>query len=436
MATEKTPLLETREVTTEKTPLMETKEVLTEKTPLMETKEVATEKTPLMETQEVPTEKTPLMETMEALRDGYGLNSHAKFVPTVRKNDKNAETLVDYEPLKLSTFRVFCLSKGTILQDPVLLVEQLLITLIFVASAVPVYYYFKLEWTEGKDGDGLSLRRWLSAQEGKMRAFAMIMTNLAAFLLSFYTAISVARWWAMRTGGVGRIKAATVDLEWLLYQNVTQEEEVLSAVRRYGRASLLLIFLWRQGNLAHMKEELTSRGLLYEHEVDKLFKWNHCLHETIWAWQSGIVTMLYKEGKINDELFDLLLRRCTEGRAAVQLVHTHLAVRVPMQYIHLLGLLVKMHNCVLAVVMGAIFAAALRNSQAIICVQTFARTLILPFLFNAILLINVELADPFSGGDTDFPGLVYQGALDKDCKAFVSATDNMPDWVTTRSETV
>jgi len=268
-----------------------------------------------------------------------------------------------------------------------------------------------------------------------MRAFAQIMTGLAAFLLSFYTSISVGRWWAMRTGGVGGIKAATVDLEWMLYQNVTKDAQVLSAIRRYGRASLLLIFLWRRKELSanDLKEKLVLKDgteLLFEGEVEKLLKWNHCLHETIWAWQAGIVAMLYKEGKIkSDQLYNLLLQRCMEGRSAVQLVHTHLAVRVPMQYIHLLGLLIKMHNFVCAVIMGCLFGAAWREAEIIICVQLFARTLILPFLFNAILLINAELSDPFDGSETDFPGMVYQGALNKDCQGFMDATENMPDWL-------
>jgi len=382
-------------------------------------------------------EKTPLSETLESLQEGYGTECHAKFAKAPRPGHKDAECMVDYEPLKLSTFRVFCASKGTVITDPVLFVEQILITLVFVAAAAPVYYLFKSDIAETHKGDDVSMRKWISTQESKMRAFAMIMTNLAAFLLSFYTSISVARWWAMRTGGVGGIKAATLDLEWLLYQNVTQEEKVLSAVRRYGRASLMLIFLWRQNelNIDNMKEELMSHDILTEQEVDKLLKWNHCLHETIWAWQGGIVTMLHKEGKIkSDHLFNTLLQRCTEGRAAVQLVHTHLAVRVPMQYVHLLGLLVKMHNLVIAIIMGCLFGMALKESEVIICVQTFARTLILPFLFNAILLINAELADPFNGSETDFPGTVYQAALDKDCKGFIAASQNMPAWLAARSE--
>merc|ERR1719267_479139 len=159
----------------------------------------------------------------------------------------------------------------------------------------------------------------------------------------------------MRTGGIGGIKAATMDLEMFICQFASREPEVLDAIRRYSRASLMLVFLWRRGQAGPgaskevLKEQLKGRQLLTDPEIEKLLTWNHCLHETIWAWQAGIVTMLHKEGKIkSDQLLALLLQRCSDGRTAVQLIHTHLAVRIPMQYVHLLGLLVKMHNLVLA----------------------------------------------------------------------------------------
>jgi len=369
----------------------------------------------------------------EHFSNAYGTDSHATF-----KTPPNTttEVLIDYEPLKFSTFRVFCISKGTVLHDPVLLSEQILITLIFGMCAFPQYVY-QVHRVHDIAYDNLD------EKEQRMRSFAMVMTGLAAFLLSFYTSIAVARWWTMRSAGVGAIKAATVDLELLLYQCVTKEKEILSAVQRYGRTSLLLIFLWRRNLVLPttdkdtlrgvLKEELVDRNLLTMHEVEQLLKWNHCLHETIWAWQAGIVTTLYKEGKIkSDQLYNILLQKCLDGRSAVQLVHTHLAVRVPMQYVHLLGLLVKMHNLVVAVIMGLLFGEALHKGEVIICAQLFGRTLILPFLFNAILLINAELSDPFDGGATDFPGLIYQGALEKDCAGMVEATQNMPDWLHAR----
>jgi hypothetical protein len=385
------------------------------------------------------TERSHLAQNWALLQEAYGSASHATYV---KHADADHAVVTDYDPMKLSSFRVCCARHGTIMTDPVLLSEQFLVTLIFVMAALPVYIYFREDAAVSKHD--ASVKTFIREQEGKMRAFAMIMTTLAAFLLSFYTSVVVGRWWTMRTAGVGAIKASTVDLELLLYQGVTRQKEVLSAVRRYGRASLMLIFLWRQTKMteaelrAALVREETSEGevwLLTDDEVEQLLKWKHCLHETIWAWQAGIVQTLYNEGKIkSDQLYKMLLEKCTEGRAAAQCVHTHLAVRVPMQYVHLLGTLVKMHNFVLAAIMGLLFGAAVRQRQLIIMVQLFGRTLILPFLFNAILLMNVDLADPFNGSETDFPGIIYQDTINKDCKGIMDATDNMPKWLHDRYE--
>jgi len=365
----------------------------------------------------------------EHVSDAYSLAPHAEFIVDPIEH---REVIKDYEPLKFSSFRVLCACKGTILQDPVLLIEQCLISIIFLGCAIPVYIFFKEDMASDRKG-AVDVNVWLANQEPKMRAFAKIMTGLAAFLLSFYTSTSVARWWTIRTAGIGGIKAATMDLEMFICQFVTREPQVLEAIRKYSRASLILVFLWRRHELGDIKKQLVGRNLLTEQEVDKLLTWNHCLHETIWAWQAGIVTMLHKEGKIkSDQLLSLLLQRCSDGRSAVQLIHTHCAVRIPMQYVHLLGLLVKMHNMVLAIIMGVLFGAALRNLEAVVCVQLFGRTLILPFLFNAILLINAELADPFEGSVSDFPGTAYEKGLEADGKAFIDASTNLPAWLDKR----
>jgi hypothetical protein len=314
------------------------------------------------------------------------------------------------------------------------MVEQVLITCIFIGCAIPVYVYFNRGSGISQYSEQGSLRKYVDNQEGRMREFAMIMTILASLLLSFYTAMAVGRWWVIRTAGVGGIKAAAVEMEMLISQMVTQDPQVLDAIRRYARTSLMLVFLWRRKQLSIVKQELVSQGLLTDGECNQMMKWNHCLHETIWAWQSAIVAMLYQEGKIkSDQLLRKLLDRCSEGRMAVQVIHTHLAVKIPMQYVHLLGFLVKMHNTVLAIIMGALFGAALRNAEVIICVQLAGRTCILPLLFNAILLINAELSDPFDGHPTDFPGGAYSAALEKDGSSFVKASQNMPDWLARRN---
>jgi len=380
-------------------------------------------------------EATPLIDSAVGhIQKAYGKDSHCKLVECLPKPDgRLASVVADYEPLKFSSFRVFFAIKGTILQDYVLFVEQGIITLIFCGFATLVYIYFNHEMANVNTG-GDSIRRWLNEQEGRMRDFAMIMTMLASLLLSFYTAMAVGRWWAIRAAGVGGIKAAAMELEMLISQTVTQEPQVLDAIRRYARASLFLVFLWRRDRMPEMREELKKQGLLTDQEARQLLEWNHVLHETIWAWQSAIICTLYREGKIHsDQLLRTLLERCSDGRKAIQCIHTHLAVKIPMQYVHLLGFLVKMHNCILSVIMGTLFGAAVRNAEIIICIQLAGRTLILPLLFNAILLINAELSDPFDGGPTDFPCLAYSAALEKDGSSFVKASQHQPEWMARRN---
>lgn len=368
----------------------------------------------------------------------YGLQSHATFVKG--SDESVAVVIVDYEPLKLSTYRIFGVLGGTVLRDYVLLIEQALITCIFIAAAAPVYILFnRASVVAYIGGGGDSMRKWLDSQETRMREFAMIMTGLASLLLSFYTAISVGRWWVVRTVGVGGIRAAAMELQMLVSQVVTQDVQVLEAIRRYAQTSLILVFLWRQGKVqpALLRLELVQKhGLLDDQEVDMLLKGNThpCLHETIWSWQSAIICVLYQEGKIkSDKLFRNLLEKCSDGRMAVQCIHTHLAVKIPMQYVHLLGLLVKMHNAILAFIMGALFGASVRSGEVILCVQLAMRAVILPLLFNAILLINAELSDPFDGHESDFPGGAYSDAIKKGGEGFVKAGQNMPRWLASRN---
>jgi hypothetical protein len=379
-------------------------------------------------------------EAAKVWNESYGCGSHANFA---NNEDDSGYAITDYTPEKLSTVRVFCVCKGTVLTDTVLFFEQFLITVLFATAAITVYFMFKdeVKVESHKPGDHTSLDEWLKSQEPRMRQFAQIMTTLAAFLLTFYTTMSVNRWWAIRSQGVGGIKAATVALVWNMQQICPEDKEVLEAISRYGRASLKLIYLWRRSEGPITEEtlkpiwNLEAKKLLTEDEARLLLQWNHNLHETIWAWQMGIVKMMYAEGRIpTDQMLRSLISYCEAGRQAVQIVHTHVAVKIPMQYVHLLGLLVKMHNFVLALIMGILFGAAYCGGEWLICAQLFGRTLILPFLFNAILLINAELSDPFDGGISDFPDGGYIGNLGKDCQGIMDASNKLPSWITERRD--
>jgi hypothetical protein len=390
---------------------------------------------------ESDSERRWFLSTLTELRESYGTASHATFAPiSARKKEGNVEfgqgeAVADYEPKKLATFRVCCSWRGSVLVDPVLFTEQVLLAIVFFSCAAPVMYYFQSKHTEV--AGSTSVDEWVESQEPKMRQFAMIMTGLSAFLLTFYTSLSVGRWWTVRTQGVGGIKAAAVQIEMIVAQFCTSDEQVLQAIRRYGRTSLKLIFLWRRKELELIDEKLLDpQKLLTAEEIKLLHEWESpAMHETIWAWQMGIVTMLHREGKLPDgNLLKILLEHCMAGRHAVQVAHTHMAQRVPMQYVHIMGFLVKMHNLVLAVITGILFGAAFSGKEWLICCQLLGRNFLLPFLFNAILLMNAELSDPFDGGKGDsFSDIKYCDNITLDCQKIVEASQNMPSWITKRT---
>jgi len=54
---------------------------------------------------------------------------------------------------------------------------------------------------------------------------------------------------------------------------------------------------------------------------------------------------------------------------------------------------------------------------------------LLPFLYNAILVINDELTDPFGTDVSDFPAHLLYQSLSDDVTSFINMGNNLPDWI-------
>lgn len=345
------------------------------------------------------------------------------------------QVVVDYDVKDFTRFKTLTYKKGTILSEPLLTFELLVLLLIFFLTAIPSYILQSRYVRFHSQEDRQATYQSVVEQENNIRKFSMLLTMLAAFLLSLYMSIMIGRWWNIRSNGIGAIKAATAELTVYISTFVTKDKEVLSAIQRYSRASLRLIFLWRRDYIKDdkvLRHSLVETKILTDEEVDKLQSstWNTNLYESIWTWHVNIVKMLYDEGLIKSEqMLVFLLGKCAQGRAGVQLIVTHCAVKVPMQYVHLLGFLVKVHNIICAILMGLLFSRAVKDRSIIICMQLIGRTLLLPFLFNAILLISAQLADPFDGGTSDFPGGKYDKGIEADSQSFLEAGSRLPKWL-------
>lgn len=138
----------------------------------------AEEKKPLVEADE----KKPLLDPCD--RGEVALAYSSDWHATIETGLEGQMKATDYEVLKLSSYRVFTIHFGTVLENRVMLTEQFVITVLFVIAASPSFIFFNKKVAENRHGP-ITVNQWLDSQEAKMRIFAMIMTQLAAFFVDF-----------------------------------------------------------------------------------------------------------------------------------------------------------------------------------------------------------------------------------------------------------
>merc|ERR1712232_974117 len=79
--------------------------------------------------------------------------------------------------------------------------------------------------------------------------------------------------------------------------------------------------------------------------------------------------------------------------------------------------------------MGILFMPHFDRGDLISCSLFVLKLTMLPLLFNAILVINAELADPFDGGVSNFPKERYIGVVVVDGCKIVESAANLPPWL-------
>jgi len=266
------------------------------------------------------------------------------------------------------------------------------------------------------------------------------LSAVAAFLLAFYTSLCVSRWWHLRTDGINKMMQTTSELTLFLYTFITQDKQVLSAIRRYARASLEIILMERLYRDADQVLDdlyyLTKINILTEDEVQALRESGDNPAEAIWAWSFQIVNNLIKAGLIpNVPLQCTIIGIVNKGRASVALIRNLLDCPVPMPYVHLLGVLVKLSNICSAFTYGVMWGLHGRDTKhgvpfALDLAFTVGRAVLVPMMFNAILTINADLSDPFSADLNDFPVRKYQLTMESDSECYVRAAQTLPSWLT------
>lgn len=321
----------------------------------------------------------------------------------------------------LSTLQVLWTYHGTVLVNPVLWVEQFIGVMIFTMIAVILRFFSPPGFPQ-----------WVDTTEGNIRSFTTLLSGLAGFLLTFYVSLCINRWWSLRLSGIGAMMNSCSELSLFLSRCAGAEPDLITTVHRYARASLLLIWMEHHHSVDNKLDQLAKFDILTKDEVGKLMEMEN-VPESIWTWVTEIVVMLHSEGKIKEPpLYTFLLGKCNEGRAGVAAITGYLTTPIPRLYVHIITLMVKLHNVFLCVLMGMIGADKWQRGQGFLLFQVVIRIFLMPLLYNAIILVCEELSDPFSGEVGDFPIKEYLSSLEQKGRSYVEAGRHLPAWLAER----
>jgi len=335
-----------------------------------------------------------------------------------------------YNVDELITFRVFGVFKGTVLQSKTLWLETLITAVLYWCVFCSVVWF---RW------EGFSA---FLGKESSIRAFIAMFSTLIGLLLSFYTALNLGRWWQMRTA-VQNIEEGCKKLTMMISQGISSDEVLLETIHRYGRASLFLVFGASQRHTLDESpcENAVKHGLLTQEEADLLHKLNPHMTfvqaETLWVWLANAVTRMQTQGLTKGAPhYCALLAAVEQGRSGVATIQTYLETPIPLGYVHLLCLMVKLHNFILTVLMAlacVMLAGGKGGLQPVGMFRTSFRAFFMPFLYNAFLILNQEVTDPFGGDAGDFNWSLMNMNIKMSAQSYIGAAKNLPAWVTDHS---
>jgi predicted membrane chloride channel (bestrophin family) len=267
--------------------------------------------------------------------------------------------------------------------------------------------------------------------DAKIRAFMEMMSLFIGLLLTFYTSLRLARWWSQRTQGVEAILQACDKLTLLLTQGVTRNEEVLDAIRRYADASLLLYFL-DEFSKEEKLDVLEYFEFLTKDEKEKLpsVPDTNLWAQAIWVWSQHLIDKCHEAGlTAGPPHYVQLTMACEGGRRGAARIGVFDMAPMPMAYVHLLGMMVKLYGLLLAFLMALLGVKHAEDNDWIAFGRTCFRAGFMPFLYNSIMLMGDLLAHPFGSDVTSFANVAMRNQLWRDYTAITKVGQELPGWI-------
>lgn len=370
----------------------------------------------------------------------------------------------DYHSSILCRWDAFRMTTKTVWVNPQLWWMIFRLTVVAMLSTLPIMML--------KNPEALSVRQFVQVSK--------ILNVFVGLLLGFFLTSSMNRWYTALSSFLGLLDSIrNIQLQMIAF-GVPERE--MCVVLRYAYVSAWLLYeslmldTKRLSTKHTMEEEaeamwqrlmgkraLITRGeyatsLLTAEEV-RILRKTHDPPCRVWVWVSALIGRLAQDGWIpgmNSPTYGRVMNLVQACNASIQQVRASIAVQSPLAYTQCLAVLVHVNNIMNAVTLGLVVSiaaltfmrfehepATAPNAQAhhlkvvkdmqelfIICLYCT----IGPLLYQALLIIAMQLAQPFDAGakETRMPMDRYMEQLEADLCDSRYLVDNLhfeqPHW--------
>jgi len=255
--------------------------------------------------------------------------------------------------------------------------------------------------------------------------------NLCTFLLGFFLSTCYARWWAIRFEGIGGLWGALDDILLivgaLFPQDSAEDRDVRDRVLRWGALSHELMYKQIRGD--NEFQDLVDKGLLLREEMAILGPLSS-RPQCVWAWMCSYMAHLaYGEAAHGGSrmphavtMFPKLLDFCCAARDSIGKLFTYTDSQVPFRYVHILSLIVWVHNMVQALASAVRFAFECQNNHHWVSgvLSEMVFLMFYPVVYTSLLHVGVGMLNPVrSASDVDFPQAAYTSYMLAENRSFI-----------------
>jgi len=247
----------------------------------------------------------------------------------------------------------------------------------------------------------------------KLKSLVTDFHTLCTFLLTFFLATALTRWWAIRNDCLGGLWGGIDDISLIIGSYFGSDSPADRAVReRVLRWSVLSHeLIYKQARADTDLCDLVERDLLTIEELN-LLKPLASKPQVIWAWMcSYFAHLAYGDPAEGGSrlpfpvtVLPQLHEICRHARGAVGASFAYTDTQIPFRYVHFLSLIIWTHNLIQAVNSSVVFVVEADKGERVNIAIEASFLVLYPLVYFGLLNLGAGMLNPLrSSQDVDFP---------------------------------